>query len=100
MSSSSIGGLRQTAGIDPLRSEPLRLQGLEHFQCMLSVASFDSDVDRNALGRHVEEETAVRNLQDVRAEAAEEARHAAEKARPVVGGDAEGGDTVVALQFA
>ena len=53
-----------------------------------------------ALRRHVEEQAAVRDLEDVGAELAEPARDAAEEARPIMRGDAERGDAVLPFELA
>ena len=52
-----------------------RGQRLEDLGGMLRVAGLDRHVDRHALGGHVEEQAAVRDLEDVGAELPEPARH-------------------------
>ena len=71
--------------IDALRVEPVVGERREYLGGMPGAAGLDRDVDRHALGGHVEEQAAMRDLKDVRAERAEPGRDAAEQARPVVG---------------
>ena len=53
-----------------------------------------------ALGRHVEEQPAVIDLEDIGAERAEPRRDLPEHAGPVGNGEAERDDAVLALEFA
>ena len=67
---------------------------------MRGVARLDRDVELGALGRHVEEQAAVVDFQDVRAELAEPRGDHAEHARPVRNGQAERHDAALALELA
>src|SRR4051812_48121556 len=72
--------LHRVAGRDPHRRKPLRLEHGEDFRRMRRVANLDGDVEPRALGRHVEEQSPVIDLEDIGAEPAEGRRDLAEQA--------------------
>ena len=83
------------AGLDPHRRIALALAARAKISSrMRAVARLDRDVELGALGRHVEEQPAVVDLEDVGAELAEPCRDLAEHARPVGDGQPERHDPV------
>ena len=67
---------------------------------MGAVAGLDRDIELGALGRHIEKQPAVIDLQDVDAELPEPGRDLPEHAGPVRDRQAERDDALVALELA
>jgi hypothetical protein len=67
---------------------------------MHGVARLDGDVELGPLGRHVEEQPAMLDLEDIGAELAQPSGDLAQHAGPVGNGEAERHDAVLALEFA
>ena len=68
----------RVAGRDPHRRKTFSLEHRENFLRMRGVAGLDRDVEPRALGRHVEEQPPVIDLEDVGAEPAERRRDLAQ----------------------
>jgi hypothetical protein len=66
---------------------------------MGAIAGFDGDIEARAACGHVEEQSAVMNFEDVRAELAEQGGNGTERPGPVLNGDAVADDPVVAFQL-
>ncbi len=64
-------------------------QGVHDFLGVLGVAGFYQDVELGALGRHVQGQAIVRDLNDVGAQVAYDLRNRAQETRPVVTDDAQ-----------
>src|SRR6266508_4638609 len=74
--------LHRGRGIDPYRLVALRLQCLENPPSMRPVARFHRDVQLGALRRHVEEQPAMVDLENVGAELPQPRRELSQHAGP------------------
>src|SRR5436309_388123 len=69
--------------LDSLRLEAFRLERGQNFLDMGAVSGLDRDVDLGALGRHIEEQPVVIDLQNIGAERSEPGRDLAQHARTI-----------------
>src|SRR5262249_25325228 len=76
--------LQRAGGVDPGGLIAFRGERAENFLPVLLVAGFHRDVELGALGRHVEEQPAVLDLENVGAGVAEPGRDMAERPRAMV----------------
>ncbi len=88
------------AGLDAHRLIAVGGERGHDFLGVRGVARLDRHVELGALGRHVEEQPAVIDLQNIGAERAEPGRDRAEHAGPVRNGEAERHDLARALELA
>src|SRR5262249_32896700 len=86
--------------VDPDRLETFALKGLEDLLAMQAIARLYRDVELCALRRHVKEQPAVFDTENIGCELSQPGCNVAEHARLVGDGQAEGGDPVLALEFA
>lgn len=74
-------------------------RGGDDFRGMSSIPGFYGYVYADALGRNIEEQSAVRYLQNIGAKITKAAGETPEQTGGVAGGDADGCDTVATLQL-
>src|SRR5262249_32462116 len=86
--------------IDPDRLETFALEGLEDLLAMRAIACLYGDVELRTLRRHVEEQAAVFDSENISAELSQPGGNVAEHARLVGYRQAEGDDAILALEFA
>src|SRR5262245_26055239 len=94
---SRIVSIHGGGGLDALRLVAAMLKGGEDGVGMGAVARFHRNVDARALGRHVEKQPLVIDLEDVGAKLAEPRCDVSEHAGAIRNGEAERDDAVVAL---
>src|SRR5262245_5940583 len=92
--------LQRGRRFDPRRLIALLGERRENLLAVGAVAGLDGDVEPRALGRHVEKQAAMIDLEDVGTKLAEPRRDLAEDARPVRNGQPVGDDAPLALELA
>src|SRR5216684_7572856 len=92
--------LHRGRGVDPHRLVAFRLQRVENLLPLDLAAGFHRDVELGSLGRHVEKEPAMVDLENVGAELAEPSGDLPEHAGPVGEGQPEGDDAVLSFELA
>src|SRR5215212_927832 len=85
---------QRRARIDALRTIAFPRQSARDVVGMRGVARLDRNIEFGALGRHVEEQPAVIDLQDIGTELTQPRCDDAEDARPVRNGEAERDDLI------
>src|SRR6266545_1581573 len=85
--------------LDSLRLEAFRLESGQDFLYMGAVSGLDRDIDLGALGRHIEEQPVVIDLEDVGAELTEPGRDLAQDARTIGYRQAERDHPLVPLEL-
>src|SRR5262249_9329587 len=95
-----LPSFHHSRSIDPYRLETIALERLENLLAVRATARFHCDVELGAFRRHVEEQAAVLDCENVGAEPAQPRGDLPEHAGLVGNGQPKGDDAIFALEFA